>query len=336
MTDTPFLVRVIPGLTPSDVKVEADGYLEQWATGPGMAPWRFDDGQFRQLHLFTWLNANGYHAPSEPLGGLSSCFDEAFGPATMVLATGEGQGRTGRPDPARMSVVAKSARIVSLTRQPVIVDSAVWDNRPNDNPRDFSATVETEVEDSVESHWDVSHGLTLTQDVKVGIGPADAEGSVAYVTTWGEGGSHSTTKSVSTTDTISASLDPGELAVAALVAQRGVLTIEADYAYQIVDGWLRARFYSHDGRGGLSHGNPVTGAPGSGIDASWIAAPVRKILYAVDGEADMVKTQKQTLTVDFFADAVLASYPLQGHTGEVTADDIDNAVGGTKIEQVFP
>ncbi|MXY07640.1 MAG: hypothetical protein F4169_04630 [Gammaproteobacteria bacterium] len=335
MSDIPFLVQVIPALDPADIEVKAAGSAVEWASAGDVSPWRFDDGYWRGLRLVNWINAHGYNAPSEPKA--TSCFqsDSFLRGERMVLldpeVDGDGYGHYGNPDSARVKVTALEAKIVSLTRQPTIIDSAVWDNRTEENPHDFSATVNTEVEESVESHWDVTHGISTNEDVKVGVGPVDAEGSVEYSTTWGEGGSHSTTKSVSTSDTISGSVEPGKMQLAALVAQRGVLTIEVTYRFEILDGWMRGGFYRKI-HGGLHDGNPVTGKPGSGIDAKNCAAPIVDLIEWVWGRGANAKVQTQHLVCDFFADADLSAHPLT----ENTAEAISDAIGGTDLVQVYP
>lgn len=335
MTDTPFLVHVIPALDPADIKVQASGSAVEFATPADLTPWNLDQAYWLKQRIFNFLNEHGYHAPSEPL--LASCFHgDSFDRKTMVIADpdrdGRGFGHYAYPADARVKLTALDAEIVSLTRQPTIIDSAIWDNRNEENPHDFSATVETEVQDTVESHWDVSHGLTESIDVKVGVGPVDTEGSVSYETTWGEGGSHSTTKSVSTSDTISGSVEPGAMQLAALVCQRGVLTVKVRYRFELLDGNIRAWWYGKRGKGGLHVGQPVTGAAGSGIDASNLAAPIVPVVEFAFGEGATVRESTQILTCDFFADADLSAHPLKDKSPEA----ISEAIGGTDLVQVYP
>ena len=120
--------------------------------------------------------------------------------------------------------------------------------------------------------------------------------------------------------------------LAALVCQRGVLTVKVTYRFELLDGYIRAWWYGKRGHGGLHVGQPVTGAAGSGIDASNLAAPIVPVVEFAYGKGGCVKESTQILTCDFFADADLSAHPLKDKSPE----SISEAIGGTKIEQVYP
>ncbi|MDE0232261.1 MAG: hypothetical protein OXN93_08265 [bacterium] len=77
----------------------------------------------------------------------------------------------------------------------------MWNNLNGDTPTHYESSIDTSVSDSVESHWDTSHSISA--DIGVSVGPAEAKTSISYTTTWGRGGGSSQTVDVGTSDSIS-------------------------------------------------------------------------------------------------------------------------------------
>ena len=219
------------------------------------------------------------------------------------------------------------AKLVSITEQPTIIDHAVWNNSEGDSPTHYEAEINTSVSDTVEDSWERSQSVSISAEVGVSVGPAEAKTSVAYESSWGVGGSKSKTTDVGASDSISKDVPAGEMVLAALVGQRGTVTVEVDYKLSIpTDGHVLVHT---TGKNHLGHtGAPVwVNTPGGGrYPASWLLVPLSEILKKSS------TTSKQTIHTGFFADANLATFPLSHNTPK----GIDAAVGGTELEQIYP
>ena len=315
-------VQVVPGLSINDVIVRYHGNQISPATAStiqaGWAPkdsWQNLAGRL----IRGWLGYSGY-GPSTPNFAWAAEDNEASWGSAITL-TGGGKGRFETPSQPRVRLEAIDAKVVSISEQTTLIDHAIWDNRHGLEPRHFDSSVHQDATESVGSAWEKSQTVGVSAEVGVEIGGVGAKTSVSYETSWGE--SHSVERSVAlgTSDSISGDVGPGELQLAALVAKRGTLLVDVTYRFEALDGHILAHTRGH--RDGYTTGQTVrVDLPGhSGYETEWIGVPFREAIRVWYGRPYIVN--KQRLSVGFFADEDLSSYPLTDNT----PDAIDKACG---------
>ena len=329
-------IQIIPGLEPDDVTINTSGHDDTPATIPLLAPFGIEQMATLQLLAFQWLNTHGYRAPAVPNFAWVTPDSPEWSRAWRCTGEGKAHRDTGHQPRIRLAPVA--ADILTITQQPTIIDHAVWHN-PGPGPTEYSAEIHTSVSDTIEDHWDESQSIGISADVGVSVGPAEAKTSINYTTSWGRGGSKSETVDVGANDSITKTLQPGEQVLAALVGQRGTLSIEVAYQAEVLDGDVLVHT---TGRNHLGH----TGAPvnvkkpdGGHYPASWLLIPILELISHRpphhDGTPSKIKPavhNRQVINVGFFADANLSTYPLKDDTPQ----GIDNAIGGTTLQHIYP
>ena len=316
-------ISIIPGLEPDDIDIKYSGHDDTPATVPLLEPFHVSQMAALQILAFQWFGRNGYNCPSVPNFAWVTPDSPEWNRAWIC----HGNGRASRGQGVRPLIRLKpiAADILSITQQPTIIDHAVWHN-PGPGDSSYTAEIHTSVSDTIEDHWDTSKSIGVSAEVGVSVGPAEARTSVSYTTSWGKGGSKSQTVDVGASDSISKTLSPGEQVLAALVGQRGTVAIEVQYEAEVTEGHVLVHT---TGKNHLGHtGAPVwVKTPGGGsYPASWLLVPIREILKVTSVH------NRQVVDVGFFADANLSTYPLPSDTPE----GIDEAIGGTTLEQIYP
>ena len=184
--------------------------------------------------------------------------------------------------PAQLHLQAKSARIVDVTSQPVIVDDQLSYN-PSDIDSEQSAEISAKVTNSVtrESHWDVS--ATVEQTVSYEIG-GDAYGgkvggstSLSFTGGYGESTGKTESVEISTTGSVKALLKPHGAVLFQLSMALGTINAQVTYEARLQGGV----FYHY----------------GKRVDGHYLWYVPLSALY---GAADLVKEQNESLSVKVY------------------------------------
>ncbi|WDV46638.1 ETX/MTX2 family pore-forming toxin [Clostridiaceae bacterium M8S5] len=128
-------------------------------------------------------------------------------------------------------LTVKSAQIVGITSQPIIVKTQEFINTSNVKGT-FNVSISDTVTDTASNSWSTTEQLTVTQKISYGIsfiGGGTGETSISYSQSWSQGGSHSQSITVGSTSGITVELKPGESVLAELSASRGVLKVLINY-----------------------------------------------------------------------------------------------------------
>lgn len=130
-----------------------------------------------------------------------------------------------------LTVVA--ATVTDITSNPVILASKVLKNNSSVDGT-FNANVTDSVANTVTSSWNasVTAGFSQSINYEVGIeGIAKVGGTTtfSFSGTYGQGGSHSTTTTVSSGQGVTVTLKPGQAVKAVLNASRGTMKVRVTY-----------------------------------------------------------------------------------------------------------
>lgn len=137
----------------------------------------------------------------------------------------------------QMVLVVKSAEILGITSQPVIVKTQEFVNSSSQKGT-FNVNITEEVTNTTSSNWSTGGTLTIGQKFTYGVkflgSGAEGETSMSYSQSWGIGGQKQKSITVGSSAGVSVELDPGEAVVAELSASRGVMKVRIRYnAYLI-------------------------------------------------------------------------------------------------------
>ncbi|WDV47427.1 ETX/MTX2 family pore-forming toxin [Clostridiaceae bacterium M8S5] len=132
---------------------------------------------------------------------------------------------------AKREVVVKSAEILDITSEPIIVKTQKFINN-SDVAGKFNVAISDTVTDSVTNSWSTTSTITVGQKIGYGIkflGGGTGETSISYSQSWTQGGSHTTTITVGSTSGVTVDLEPGQSVLAVLSASRGKLNVKVVY-----------------------------------------------------------------------------------------------------------
>lgn len=137
----------------------------------------------------------------------------------------------------QMVLVVKSAEILGITSEPVIVKTQEFVNSSSQKGT-FNVGISESVNNTTSSNWSTGGTLSIGQkfsySVKFFGEGAEGETSLSYSQSWGVGGQESKSITVGSTSGVSVELEPGESVLAELSASRGVMKVRIRYnAYLI-------------------------------------------------------------------------------------------------------
>ena len=184
--------------------------------------------------------------------------------------------------PAQLVLAAKSARIVNVTSQPVIVDDQLSYN-PSDIDSEQAAEISASILNSVtrESHWDVSSTFTQTVSYEIGGdaygGKVGGETSLSFTGGYGQSTGKTESVEIQTKGSVKALLKPHEAVLFQLSMALG--TVNALVAYE---ARLQGGVFYH-------YSKPVNG------HYLWYVP-----LSALYNASDLVKVQDESLNVKVY------------------------------------
>lgn len=136
-------------------------------------------------------------------------------------------------DQVQTILVVKSATVIGITSEPVIVATKTFSNKSTKKAT-FDASISDQVTNTTESNWSETDSIEVSQTISYGIeflgcGSAGGSTSMTYNHSWGQGGSESKSIDIGTTSGVSVELNPGESVEAVLSASRGVMKVRIVY-----------------------------------------------------------------------------------------------------------
>lgn len=137
----------------------------------------------------------------------------------------------------QMVLVVKSAEILGITSEPVIVKTQEFVNSSSQKGT-FNVGISESVNNTTSSNWSTGGTLSIGQKFSYSVKflgeGAEGETSLSYSQSWGVGGQESKSITVGSTSGVSVELEPGESVLAELSASRGVMKVRIRYnAYLI-------------------------------------------------------------------------------------------------------
>ena len=353
-------VHIKPGLEPGDVQIVLSGEdTEEGNLQVIMDAWNVSDNQLR-TYFQQWLSANGYGEAVIPVEIWADTSPGGWQGAWLCEPTGGGwanQFFTDSSDPhpkripvPRVEVKPVSSSIAKIIQQPVIVSHNTFDTRGKPG-FEAHAILTANIEVSTESHWDHTQTIGIESKVGVTVGPANAEETVSYEDSWGEGGSESKSISVGAEVGITKEIPADSIYLAAQVLQRGVLTSEILHRFEALDGYILGKVYykhkgHHDGHPTIVYDAKYKGQGPGPTYASWIGVPLKQLVRFIASRVNSLAKKHpelhvnpvseviyntQTVSSDFYASSTSAFYPLTDNT----EDAIEEAVGGTDAKTVY-
>lgn len=227
----------------------------------------------------------------------------------------------------RLTVMPIGARITGIDTEPTIIDRQILDNRESKEAVTYRPHISDTVVESVETNWQVSHslGVSLTVGLEVGSEAAGmkskVESTISYDTSWGHGGSQSKSTEVGSGIELDVTLQPGDLAVAALSGYSGTLKAEIDLVASL-DGFVGANTWSK----GHHHFWPGPMSGDRQPQMTWFFMDITALLKYLGKQSLLIQDAKQFVNDRFFADGKSGVYPVK----DTAPDDIDSAVFGPK------
>ena len=180
MNKSDFNVRIIPGLSPSDVKIEAEGQYQNLLTADILkGGWGIDD---LGKDMADWLTKHGYRDVSvdEVIWDVSDLSD----PVGAIDPNGYVQTNAAPRVAGRVDIKVLESKIHKMTSRVVLADYAEWDNSGSEGPSHFSATLSFSLSDSVSIGWEKSDTLGISAEVGVEVGGVGAKTTASASTTW--------------------------------------------------------------------------------------------------------------------------------------------------------
>jgi len=218
-----------------------------------------------------------------------------------------------------------NARIVSLDSQPAIINRVIWDNSKGTTPLACETEISLEVSRSISTSWthEQSIGVSFTVGLEVGSEAAGTkskfEETTSYSDTFGTSKEQSTTVNAGASSRVSKDVPAGQIMVAALVANRGILTAEVD-----IDFSLRGAIGAGYWRKGHHHEFGTSEPDGTKRNTPNIYLNIEDLLGYLKQAGKLHSTSTMTVTYDFFADGKVGVYTVPS----VRPRDIEEAILG--------
>ncbi|WP_437889762.1 hypothetical protein [Phytobacter sp. V91] len=128
------------------------------------------------------------------------------------------------------------AQVLDMSLSPEIVAQTDLVNNSSVSGT-FRVNLNTTVTDTVTSSWQIQHGIAVGQSVSYSVGTIfGGETSFEYNHTWGEGGEHSRSTSLSTGAEVEVALEPGQAVTASIISNRGQARVQVRYRSRLTGG----------------------------------------------------------------------------------------------------
>jgi len=306
-------IGIEAGLEPNDIKVKASGSDRSALFRSTFAQFCGLDDNDIKFRIGVALSERG------AWGGANPNFWWAAASTTKRAFATYGSHGWGwaKPGDTFAELTLLDAKLVSLSRQPVLIDRAIWDARSDPDVQTRTLSIDQTVEQTVETSWERTTSLEVSAKVGVDAGPFSAETTATASTSWTQAGSSSGTKTVAIKDEVTQEVQPGQLLLAGEVIQRSQAHLELTYQ-MVLDpaSYIACHTTGHTNhkKSGIETGAPWH-VPGVGV-TPWLAIPATKVAPHTQ------VVRKQIVTVDVVADSMGSVWPLDG----TLAADIDRAV----------
>lgn len=141
---------------------------------------------------------------------------------------------------------AKKAEVVSLEFKPVALVTNQYENRRSKLPVSHQATLTHGTSISATTQWNVNTKISIDQKFKYEVGflgtGGGGETSFSFETGYGQGASETRASTITTSNTASFSIDPGQTVKAVLSASKGVLRVKITYV-SYLEGYVFYDYY---------------------------------------------------------------------------------------------
>lgn len=214
MTD--FALKVVPALTLADTHIEISGQAKQPNVG-----WPELTAAIR-----AWRRALG----------------DPFWASASPQYTRDYYSR-GAPSPIGRTLLGADNAGASLDISPEAIQHSVFDNRKGKDVGHFSGALTDSVSVQTTAEWSgaITAGVSFTVGIEIGAVGAKASASTTYSlsATLGHSVSHTRTVDVGQSSGVDYEVKPGEIDVAVLLLQRGVLRCSVGFHWRYSDlfGW---------------------------------------------------------------------------------------------------
>ena len=201
----------------------------------------------------------------------------------------------------------------------------IWDNSKGSSPLDCETEISLEVARTISTSWthEQSIGVSFTIGIEVGSEAAGTkskfEETTSYSDSYGTAHEQSTTVNAGASSRVSKSVPAGQIMVAALVANRGILTAEVDIDFTLA-GAIGAGYW----RKGHHHEFGTNEQDGTTRNTPNIYLPLPALLRYLHRPDLLSRTSTMTVTYDFFADGKVGVYTVPS----TRPADIEEAILG--------
>lgn len=225
-------LQLVPALDPEDIVVMGVGRNVVEFDRLEAASFGLPDSTLRGLfhhwsqdvHQERWCTLVGYTDAKDLDAAVGGNYVDA---SNHLIANADAQR-------ARLIQVPTGARVVSIDKSPRMLLRHVWDNSDIDRSLEYKSKINMNVSESVSTNWHSDHSVSESVTVALEIGSEAAgvkskfESTTTYGFDWGTGGSEEKTVEGGGEVEVGAIVPAGEIWVAALVANQGVLVAELD------------------------------------------------------------------------------------------------------------
>jgi len=319
MAQNDIKLLLTPGFTQDETRVEATGQQVIPFTSKVADEWKLGFG-WMQAYFHTWglnIAGNGL-VPSH----INYSDNHQPGP---LLSTGNVIAAAHPKEYATIVGVPSNARILSLDSQPAIINRVIWDNSKGTTPLSCETEISLEVSRSISTSWthEQSIGVSFTVGLEVGSEAAGTkskfEETTSYSDSFGTSKEQSTTVNAGASSKVSKDVPAGQIMVAALVANRGVLTAEVDINFTL-SGAIGAGYWEH----GHHHLFGTSEPDGTKRNVPNIYMNIEDLLGYAKAKSKLTHTSSMTVTYDFFADGKVGVYTVPS----TKPGDIEEAILG--------
>lgn len=127
----------------------------------------------------------------------------------------------------------KKAEVLSLDLKPVALVTNHYENRRGKSTVSHNASLSFGTSLSATTQWNVTSKIAIDQKIKYEVGflgtGGGGETAISFETGYGQGASESRASTITSTNTVSFSIDPGQTVRAVLSASKGVLRVKITY-----------------------------------------------------------------------------------------------------------
>ncbi|CAH2987306.1 unnamed protein product [Chilo suppressalis] len=185
----------------------------------------------------------------------------------------------------RRTLYPRSARVLGVTSQPVIVSVQEFSNHSS-VVGTYNAGITHQVEQTVSNTWskggELTVGTEISYNIDMQVATVGGSASMSFGSSWGHDRTNSKSVTVGASSAIEVELAPGQAAIATLQAIRATVEVEVDYTATL-------------------HGAVACNYPDKHNDHHFWSYDINEVMGAAGMNKNIDSTER--MRIDFYSDA---------------------------------